>query len=935
MQLISAFQLMQGYKPSGPLGYNSVTTSMVQPLQMLPYEKKDDEWRVHNMNWGEMQGLQQIRHKYKRITKNFQLANGIIDKSDYIVEETNENKDLIDVLTRNADPPAMTQLQFFPLIPNVVDLLEGEFLKRNNKVVAYAVDELSRNEKLDKKKELVDMVLTQQAQVDIIQNMLDMGIDMESEEAQQQLSPEAVQSLPDVERFMRKSYRSIVEQWSTHTMNADKLRFKMNEQEAIGFRDSIVANEEFWEIMMLEDDYLPRVLDPRTVFYHKSPNKKYISEGNFAGYIELMTVADVIDTYGYKMTEEEIRGLESIMPGNSNVNYLLDLPNDGSYYDSSKSYRENALGPSLQYNRLTAFNDAFDPNRSGHSLFDFLLDGNVNVANDNNLLRVTTYYWKSQKKVAHLTKIDEFGQTTQAIVSEDFKITEKPYYDTTFYKEKTKDNLIFGEHLDWIWINEVWGGLKIGSNTGIGSGVFNNPSTGFQPIYLGIGDKKRPDRLSFQFKSNSSLYGAPLPMEGLVFSERSTKSFGLVDRMKPYQIGHNMVNNQILDILIDELGTVIVIDQNMLPQHSTGESWGKNNLAKAYVAMKNFQMLPLDTSLANTESVTHFNNMTKLDASQTERLLGRIQLGEYFRLQALASIGITQERMGTVNSQQTATGTQTAVSNSYAQTEKYFTQHSDFLMPRVWELIISASQYYTSQKKKSGVLSYRNDKDEDVIFELPDALDVFPRDIDIYCTTSFEKKDLKAKLEALATENNTTGASLYDLGKMFALDTPTEILEALKESELKMERAKQQEAQYKMEIDKQNAELRERERLMEMTFEAEENAKDRQAKIAEAQIRAAGYPDTSDDGSDEYLKRLEVIQGQQEYRDTVDFKREQETSKNQLAQDQMNLKREDLQTKREVAATNLAIARENQTEAELAKRRKEREQRAKAKKAKK
>ncbi len=32
------------------------------------------------------------------------------------------------------------------------------------------------------------------------------------------------------------------------------------------------------------------------------------------------------------------------------------------------------------------------------------------------------------------------------------------------FKNKTKENLVYGEHIDWIWINEVWGGVKIGPN---------------------------------------------------------------------------------------------------------------------------------------------------------------------------------------------------------------------------------------------------------------------------------------------------------------------------------------------------------------------------------------------------------------------------------------------------------------------------------------
>src|SRR5690606_14696108 len=92
----------------------------------------------------------------------------------------------------------------------------------------------------------------------------------------------------------------------------------------------------------------------------------------------------------------------------------------------------------------------------------------------NHLLRVTTCYWKSQRKLGHLTKIDESGELTMEIVDESYKITDKPIYNTTLIKNKSKENLIFGEHIEWIWINEVWGGVKIGPNHSSFWGM-NNP----------------------------------------------------------------------------------------------------------------------------------------------------------------------------------------------------------------------------------------------------------------------------------------------------------------------------------------------------------------------------------------------------------------------------------------------------------------------------
>jgi hypothetical protein len=58
------------------------------------------------------------------------------------------------------------------------------------------------------------------------------------------------------------------------------------------------------------------------------------------------------------------------------------------------------------------------------------------------LLRVTTCYWKSQRKVGHLTKIDRNGEVLTEIVTEDYKVTDKPIYDTRLFKNKTKENLI-------------------------------------------------------------------------------------------------------------------------------------------------------------------------------------------------------------------------------------------------------------------------------------------------------------------------------------------------------------------------------------------------------------------------------------------------------------------------------------------------------------
>jgi hypothetical protein len=483
-------------------------------------------------------------------------------------------------------------------------------------------------------------------------------------------------------------------------------------------------------------------------------------------------------------------------------------------------------------------------------------------------------------------------------------------YNTSVYKQKTKDNLIFGEHLDWLWINDVWGGVKIGPNRPTFWGM-NNPG-GINPIYLGLQGGK-PGRLPFQFKGDQTLYGCKLPVEGSVFGDRNTRSISLVDLMKPYQIGYNIVNNQIADILVDELGTVIMLDQNALPRHSLGEDWGKNNLAKAYVAMKNFQMLPLDTTITNTENALSFQHYQVLNLEQTQRLLSRIQLASYFKNQAFEVIGLNPQRMGAqIAQQQTATAVEQAMNASYAQTEQYFIQHSDNLMPRVHQMRTDLAQYYHS-KKPSIRLQYISSKDEKVNFEI-NGTELLMRDLNIFCTTKTNSRSVMEQLKSLALNNNTTGASIYDLGNVIKSESIAELTSVLKDAETKVRGQKEAEMQQQQQMQQQQIESQEKQLQMAQQFKAEEAEKDRAARLTEAEIRAAGYGSTVDINKNlqsDYLDAMDRIKDEQRYQDTMNIKRESENFKREQGAQRIEIDREKLQTQKEIANKQLQIAKEN------------------------
>lgn len=912
MEVFNALQAKAGKKTE-----QNKMGSLTQPVQFLPEKQKDDEWRAHCLDWLEFQGMKQLRRNARRLMKNYNLAKGIIDKSDYLPDENNEMSDLIDVLTQ--EDASAFELKFYPIIPNVINVLCGEFSKRASKITFRAVDDLSYNEMMEEKRDMIEQVLIGQAQQKISQQLLAMGADMESEETQQQLSKENLMTLPEIEQFFKKDYRSMIEEWATHQQKVDEERFSMQELEERAFRDMLITDREFWHFKMNENDYDLELWNPLLTFYHKSPDVRYISQGNWVGKIDLMSVSDVIDQFGWMMDQEQMESLETLYPVRAAGYAVGGKQNDGSFYDGTRSHDWNTQMPSLAYRQFTSL---YDTQFGTGDIVEWILSDSEDTVDfgKTHLLRVSTIYWKSQRKVGHLTKIDDEGNMIQSIIGEDYKVTEKPLYNTSLYKQKSKDNLIFGEHIDWIWINETWGGVKIGPNRPVFWGQ-NNPG-GLNPMYLGMNGGK-PGRVPFQFKGDSTLYGCKLPVEGSVFSDRNTRSVAMVDMMKPFQIGYNVVNNQIADILVDELGTVIMFDQNALPRHSMGEDWGKGNLSKAYVAMKNFQMLPLDTTITNTENPLSFQHYQVLNLEQTNRLMSRIQLANYFKQQAFEVIGLTPQRLGQEIGRQSATGIEQAVNSSYAQTEIYFTQHSDYLMPRVHEMRTDLAQYYHSQKP-SLRLQYITSTDEKVNFQM-NGTDLLLRELNVFCTTKTNQRQIMEQLKQLALSNNTTGASIYDLGNLIKADSIAEITHVLKGAEEKVQSQKQAELQQQQQMQQEMIASQEKAKQMEIQAQAERDDKMIQKDITVAEIRAAGFgsgQDVNQNQVSDYQDAIKDIRQQGQYQEQMNFKREQEVNKSRTAQQKMNIDREKIRSQENIAQKQLEIARTNKNKYDVQKKEK-------------
>jgi len=203
--------------------------------------------------------------------------------------------------------------------------------------------------------------------------------------------------------------------------------------------------------------------------------------------------------------------------------------------------------------------------------------------------------------------------------------------------------------------------------------------------------------------------------------------------------------------------------------------------------------------------------------------------------------------------------------------------------------------------------------DERKNFEI-NGTDLLLRDLNIFCTTKANHRAMLEQLKQMAIQNNTTGASIYDLGNVLKSESIAEVSHILKEAEKKQQAEKQQQMQSQQQMQDQMLQAKAEEAKLKMQFEAEENAKDREADILQAQIKSAGYgamQDVNKNEESDYVDYMNNLEKTEQYQETMNFDRQKETTKQMEHRDKMNIEQQKIQAQQQIAQTQLQIAREN------------------------
>jgi hypothetical protein len=646
----------------------------------------------------------------------------------------------------------------------------------------------------------------------------------------------------------------------------------MKEKSEDAFRDMLISGREFYHIY--EDNsklgFNVEVANPKNTWFLTTPDRKYISDptgraqGAYAaGIVQVMELSEIIESVP-DLTKEEIDHLRSSLQDYGLINVRdsnLGNPNVAPGIDS---VTYDTYDPLVLQTRMMIESEMKENN---DGLKDFL-GLTSNVSSFGYKYVVVRCYWISKKKIGKLIYTDEMGNEQSTLVDENYKSGTIPTQIS----------------LDWGWINQWYQGIKIGPD------IYH-----IKPYKL----------LSY------------CPIIGITYEVKNTESKSLVDLMKPFQVIYNVCMNQLYKLLEKEVGKVQLMSIRHIPIPKDGDAQDALDIWE--MEARNRGVVFIDDSPENLKSPSSFNQFTSLDLTRTQEIQARYTLAQQIKNECWELVGMSRQRMGSISASESATGTNTAMQQSYSQTEPLFVAH-EYVMGQVYQSIIDAALYIESAKPQS-TLSYVTSEGESAFVQV-NGSDLKFRDLKVFLTNRPEDNKMFEELRQLAQPLMQNGGSLYDVIELYSTKSVRQMKKVFKSLKDKQEAMQQQQAQLEQQKVEQQGQIAQAQiaqaqqmKDQDIANENYQNELDRINKkeiaLIAAESKSGPLSDVDVSGVPDVLEIGKLANDQTKALKDYEMKMAQINSQNKQASQKLQLEREKLQVARENQANDLAVAKEN------------------------
>ena len=823
-------------------------------------EKQDESWIKNTMDYFANKAYSEYIKNRDTFVKNYDLMKGILRMEDFYQEE--QVKSFTDMLTADLGLPAYVKM--YSIITTPVNELVGEISKRPDTFRVKAFDDDSKSEELEFKTGILQEYVLQEAKKQILEKVALEGEEIDEEQLQQMTMNEVKDELD--------SYTSIAEKWANHILTCQKAEFNMKEKSEDAFRDMLISGREFYHIY--EDNsklgFNVEVSNPKNTWFLTTPDRKYISDptgraqGAYAaGTVQVMELSEIIESVP-DLTKEEIDHLRSSLQDYGLINVRDSNLGNPDVTPGIDSVQYDTYDPLVLQTRMMIEGEMKENN---DGLKDFL-GLTSNVSSFGYKYVVVRCYWISKKKIGKLIYTDEMGNEQSTLVDENYKSGTIPTQIS----------------LEWGWINQWYQGTKIGPD------IYH-----IKPYKL----------LSY------------CPIIGITYEVKNTESKSLVDLMKPFQVIYNVCMNQLYKLLEKEVGKVQLMSIRHIPIPKDGDAQDALDIWE--MEARNRGVVFIDDSPENLKSPSSFNQFTSLDLTRTQEIQARYTLAQQIKNECWELVGMSRQRMGSVSASESATGTNTAIQQSYSQTEPLFVAH-EYVMGQVYQSIIDAALYIESAKPQS-TLSYVTSEGESAFVQV-NGSDLKFRDLKVFLTNRPEDNKMFEELRGLAQPLMQNGGSLYDVIELYSTKSVRQMKKVFKTLKDKQEAMQQQQQQLEQQKVEQQGQIAQAQIAQTQQMKDQEVANDnyqneldrinkKEIALIAAESKSGPLSDVDVSGVPDVLEIGKLANDQTKALKDYEMKMAQINSQNQQASQKLQIEREKLQVARENQANDLAVAKEN------------------------
>ena len=479
-------------------------------------------------------------------------------------------------------------------------------------------------------------------------------------------------------------------------------------------------------------------------------------------------------------------------------------------------------------------------------------------------------YWVSKKKIGRLIYLDELGNEQSTLVDENYKNGMMPTQIS----------------LEWGWVNQWYQGIKIGAD-----------------IY-----HVKPYKLLDY-----------CPIIGTVYEQKNTEAKSLVDLMKPFQVIYNVCMNQLYKLLEKEMGKVQLMSLRHIPIPKDGDS--QDALEMWEMEARNRGVVFVDDSPENLKAPSSFNQFTSLDLTRTQEIQSRYTLAQQMKVECWELIGMSKQRMGSIAASETATATNTAMQQSYSQTEPLFVAH-EYVTGQLYQAIVDSALYIESQKPQS-TLSYITNEGESAFVQV-NGTDLSLRDLQVFLTNRPEDTQMFNELRQLSQAVIQNGGTLYDVIELYSTKSMREMKKTFKDLRDKMDAQQQQQLQ--MQQQQQEAQQQQAQAALQQAAQMKlqdqanadrQNELDRVNKKEIALINAMAKDpqgvgaDIDNSGAPDIIELSKLSAETNKANKEFEGKMAEINNRNSLSQQKLQLERDKIKLARDNQANDLAVAKEN------------------------